>query len=121
MKHLLIALFLSLASCASSPIVASAVFEGEGVAKTDSNALVAVGTFDGDFEVYAKEGGFPVVFPVLVSEGEVFLFNKELGVSGTQSVTEPLPEWARELFRPGEIAAINARFGYGLREFDPGD
>lgn len=112
MKYLL-ALFLLLPGCAA-PLVASVLFEGSGLVKTDTNALIAVGTVDGVFEVYSKAGGLPAVLPVSVNEGEVYLYNRELDISVKQPVSEPLPAWALELFRPGELETIAELYGLVL-------
>ena len=105
-----IILFLA-AACASirPPIVASAEGLVAGHLRTDGVVFVAAGIVDAEFALgYTVQQGvvFPIVEPVKVNAGEVLLINRQTGERITQTLEDPLPEWAQHLYGPSEWETI---------------
>jgi hypothetical protein len=115
MKTLLAIVLALLASCATMPIVAYSVFEGQGAVYSDTNALVAFGSMTGETGAFMKGSAMPVTIPLIVNKGECYLYNGTLGIDTTQLLTEPLPLWAKELIPVGHLAPLKAATGIEVR------
>jgi hypothetical protein len=102
-------LLLCLCSCinpGSAHVVGFATLSGTGDARSDGNVVAVLGQVDGDVGVFVKGSGFPMTVPIHTNENEAFFQNKALGLQRHQPITDPIPWWARDLYRDEEIIAL---------------
>ena len=88
-------------SCAT-PAVMKIEFDGDGTARTDGDAIVATGEFEGEVKTWIK--GFPAAppVPIFAGGGTIFYHQLSTGDHGLVLDSDDLPEWAGVLLLPGE-------------------
>lgn len=88
----------------SSPVVAYTTASGEGDVRSDANWFVVLGGIEGSTGVFAKGSGFPLTFPIDVSEGQWVAYNRKTDETFKGEIgVDPLPDEVLELYRPGEL------------------
>lgn len=116
LKFLALPLLCLIPSClgpnGQPPLVGYATLAGDGDVRSDTSAFVALGDLKGDAGIFLKGSGFPMTFPLNLDKNEWVAYNRasKETIRGKIGV-DPLPPWAVELFRPGELEKLLSRLG----------
>lgn len=115
-----VALTSGLVGCvAPNAVVAYTSFTGNGDMRTDGTYVVGLGDAVADAGVFVKGSGFPLTIPIATGKDGWVVFNRKTHttVSGMLGV-DLIPWQVRDMYRPGEIAALSAQVGVEIL-FEP--